>query len=59
MNPTTRKYPRTLAEAFGPYEGLSANPIAELSPTRDRYFWPDRALVAVGIAAILAIIYWS
>jgi len=50
MNPTTRKHPRTLTEAFGPYAGRS---IHEPVDPMDR---ADKIVIAGSLVALVALI---
>jgi hypothetical protein len=51
MTPTTRRYPRTLNEAFGPY---ASGPIHD--PDKARHALIKAGLIAAGIIAEIAII---
>lgn len=53
MNPTTRKHPRTLNEAFGPYAGRS---IHEQVDPMDR---ADKIVIAGSLVALVALIVVS
>lgn len=55
----TRKYPRTLEQAFGPYERSSQQIIHPPFQARDRYYWADRALFATCCLALATILLWS
>lgn len=50
MNPTTRKHPRTLTEAFGPYAGHS---IHEQVDPMDR---ADKIVIAGSLIALVVLI---
>lgn len=55
--PTTRKYPRTMEEAFGPYQ---RGPISEPVRPMD---WQDKLVLGASIAAAVAcfvvIVVWG
>lgn len=51
----TRRYPRTLQEAFGPYASGPVHPM----PEPRRRFWQDVALYVVALIAVLAVIHFS
>lgn len=60
MNNTTRKHPRTLQEAFGPYTSHNLDPMPRglQRESRDR-FWQDLALVittAIGLLVLFHVI---
>ena len=48
MTPTTRRYPRTMTEAFGPYHHLAPLHV-EYMPMRTR----DKISVAVGVVLLI------
>lgn len=50
MNNTTRRHPRTMNEAFGPYAHQC--PIHEPKPAMD---WQDRVVLAASVAAAVAL----
>lgn len=56
MNYTTRKYPRTLTEAFGPYAGGSIDAPERNAPMT----WQDKlvlwAAIVTGVAALVLVI---
>ena len=47
----SRKHPRTLNEAFGPY---TSSKIEDPSP---RFDWQDRVIIAAGYCAIIGLIF--
>lgn len=48
MNPTTRKYPRTLQEAFGPYtDNCVVEPVRPMD-------WRDKVVMAASVVAAVA-----
>lgn len=55
MNPTTRRYSRSLSQAFGPYE---TGPVYPMPEPRRRY-WQDLAVYAIGLIAVSAIIFFA
>ena len=54
MTNTTRRYPRTLTEAFGPYANSS-----QLYTERDTMHRDDKIVVAVGAIALVAVLVLS
>ena len=49
MNPTTRKYPRTLNEAFGPYSD-------GIEPIERGFDWQDVVVMVGCLAAAVALL---
>lgn len=50
----TRKYPRTLNEAFGPYAGTKLHPMREYDkPRTPAYEWCIYALCVVAVVVII------
>jgi hypothetical protein len=49
----TRRYPRTLNEAFGPYETGPVHPMPEDTPLRDYLL-----AIAIGIGLAAALVAW-
>lgn len=55
MNTTTRRHPRTLSEAFGPYERGGLHTTPEPMHKHDRIVVTASALV---FAALIAVLYF-
>ena len=55
-NQTTRKFPRTLSEAFGPYTSQHIEPAPEPMHPHDRVVLRACALAAI---ALVAFLIWS
>lgn len=52
----TRRYPRTMAEAFGPYTSRDLQPMPDKSPDYGAGWWIAITLIAL-VALFLAAIY--
>lgn len=52
MNPSPRKYPRTLQEAFGPYASGPIHPMPE-PRSRRRADWALYLIAVIGIAVVV------
>lgn len=57
MNPTTRKHPRTLQEAFGPYTSRSISEPHTPMDTADKIV-AAAALAALAAVAVMALVGW-
>jgi len=53
---TTRRHPRTLAEAFGPYTSNQLAPIRQQAPLTERVFLA-MSTVAAAVTAVLLIVH--
>ena len=58
MTNTTRKHPRTMQEAFGPYTSHALHPLSEgLRKESRARFWQDLALVITTALGLLVLFY--
>lgn len=58
LNTTTRRFPRTMEEAFGPYEGGNIGSEFETDETD----WQDELVgwaCAVAVVAVILIVIWD
>lgn len=50
----TRRYPRTMAEAFGPYTSHDLEPMSS-APSEQSHIWATRVLAVILVATIAAL----
>ena len=57
MNPTTRKYPRSLEEAFGPYQRQGLVEYQDPMPAADKLVTAT-SIIGLAVVGVFALVGW-